>query len=95
MQKVGYFKSDYIAAGLSNDGLSLTQEEGKLILPAEIYFSAEKKLTFLIIRSGVNSGKMRQFGDELAAFVKSSGFSNAVILSSTLSPVNRERHSNR
>lgn len=95
MTKVGYFKSENIVAGVSNDGLSLTPEEGNLILPAEVYFSAEQKMTFLIIRSGVHSGKMRAFGDELSNFIKSNQFSNVVVLTSTMSPVQRERNTNR
>jgi hypothetical protein len=39
MQKVGYFKSHFITAGVSNDGLSEKENEGALILPAEIYYS--------------------------------------------------------
>lgn len=95
MEKVGYYKSDFIAAGLSNDGLSLSDGEGNLILPAEVYHSANKKMTFLIIRSGVYSGKNRLFGKELVAFVTKHGFSQVVILTSTMSPVLRERDSNR
>jgi hypothetical protein len=37
MQKVGYFKSNNISPGVSNDGLSLNDNEGKLIMPCEIY----------------------------------------------------------
>lgn len=95
MDKVGYYKSDYIAMGLSNDGLSLNEGEGNIILPAEVYHSSAKKLTFLIIRSGVYNGKNRLFGKELLAFVKKHGFSQVVILTSTLSPVLRERDTNR
>ena len=95
MVKIGYYKSDYIAAGLSNDGLSTSDGEGSLTLPAEVYYSAAHKLTFLIIRSGVCSGKNRLFGKELQSFVGKHGFAKVVILSSTLSPVMRERDSNR
>jgi len=56
---------------------------------------AANRLTFLIIRSGVLSGQMRKFGDELSQFVKEHGFTSVVVLSSTLSPVQRERNSNR
>lgn len=66
MEKIGYFKSESIVAGLSNDGLSLVEGgEGNLILPAEVYHHAANKLTFLIIRSGVYSGKERLFKKEL------------------------------
>lgn len=94
MKKVGYYKSDYISPGLSNDGLSLGQEEGHLTLPAEVYHHNERKLTFLIIRSGVRGG-FKNFGTELTNWVKAQGFTNVVILSSTLSPVLRERDTNR
>ena len=48
-----------------------------------------------MLRGGVYSGKMRIFGDELVEFVKKSGFSNVVALTSTVSVVKRERESNR
>lgn len=67
--KIGYYKSEYIAAGLSNDGLSLTENEGNITLPAEVYHSSSKKMTFLIIRSGIYGGKERFFGKELLSFV--------------------------
>ena len=69
--KLGYFKSECIAPGLSNDGLSLVEGgEGQLTLPAEVYFSAERKLTALVIRSGALGGRERAFGKELKQFVK-------------------------
>ncbi|CDW88539.1 proteasome assembly chaperone 2 [Stylonychia lemnae] len=95
LQKIGYYKSQYIAAGLSNDGLSTGLNEGNLTLPAEVYFNASTKVTALIIRSGIYSGKGRLFEKELTEFIKKSGFSRIVVLTSTLSPVNRERDSNR
>jgi len=51
MTKVGYFKSENAAPGVSNDGLSVNEHEGNLIMPIEIYFSQEKKLTFFMIRT--------------------------------------------
>jgi hypothetical protein len=38
---------------------------------------------------------MRKFGDELTHFISTNGFSNVVVLSSTMSPVQRERNTNR
>src|SRR5438876_1040339 len=81
MVKLGYFKSNNIVPGVSNDGLSINDNEGKLILPIEIYQSPDKKVTFFLMRSSVAHGKMRKFGDELAKFIKESGFSNTIILS--------------
>jgi len=95
MEKIGYYKSEYITSGLSNDGLSVTDGEGNLTLPAEVYHSPSHKLTFLIIRSGVYSGKNLLFDKELQVFVGRHEFARVVILSSTLSPVMRERDSNR
>lgn len=70
MTKVGYFKSDNVVPGVSNDGLSVNGNEGNLILPVEIYHSKEKNLTFFLMRSVVHHGKMRVFSDELINFVK-------------------------
>eukprot|EP00350_Pseudokeronopsis_sp_OXSARD2_P011601 CAMPEP_0170544446 /NCGR_PEP_ID=MMETSP0211-20121228/3208_1 /TAXON_ID=311385 /ORGANISM="Pseudokeronopsis sp., Strain OXSARD2" /LENGTH=268 /DNA_ID=CAMNT_0010848103 /DNA_START=56 /DNA_END=860 /DNA_ORIENTATION=- len=95
MAKVGYLKSNYISAGVSNDGLSVAGNEGALILPNEIYHQKEKKLVFLMLRGGVYSGKMRKFGDQMVEFVKTHGFSNVVALTASVSPVRRERESNR
>jgi len=65
MTKIGYYKSENISPGLSNDGLSLNENEGNLTLPAEVFYQAEKKLVFLIIRSGVLGGREKAFGKEL------------------------------
>jgi len=64
-------------------------------MPCELYITTDRKATFLMIRSGPCTGKMRQFGQELAKFIQESGFTNVIILSSTTSPVSRERESNR
>lgn len=90
MQKVGYYKSDFIAPGVSNDGLSVAPDQGVLTLPAEIYVSgpgSTNKLTFLVLRSGILSGQMRKFGDELVSWINANSFSNIVVLTSTMSPV--------
>ncbi len=93
--KVGYFVSENTAPGVSNDGLSLKEDEGNLIMPIEIFHCSERKLTFFMMRTGALHGKGRHFRDELLAFTKSSGFSNVIILSSTINPVRKERESNR
>jgi predicted ATP-grasp superfamily ATP-dependent carboligase len=98
MRKVGYYHSEYIAPGVSNDGLSVEPDQGTLTLPAEIYVSPEgaaNRLTFVVLRSGVLAGQMRKFGDELVAWVKASDFAGVVVLTSTMSPVQRERNTNR
>jgi len=65
LPKIGYFKSKYISPGVSNDGLSVNDNEGKLICPCELFYSAEKKMTLFVLRSGICAGKMRLFGEEL------------------------------
>jgi predicted ATP-grasp superfamily ATP-dependent carboligase len=95
MKKIGYYSSEHLAPGLSNDGLSPVENSGVITLPGEIFNDPTAKLTFLNIRSGPVSGQSRKFGAELTQFIKTHNFKDVVILSSTLSPVNRERHSNR
>lgn len=63
-------------------------------MPAEFWFSKQYNLTFFVCRSGVKGG-MRPFTDELIEFIKQIGFANVAILTSTISPIKRERESNR
>ena len=58
-----------MSPGISNDGLSVNDNEGNIILPCEIYSSPEKKLTFFMIRGGPVHGKMRKLGEEIVKFV--------------------------
>ncbi|CDW87175.1 set domain protein [Stylonychia lemnae] len=95
VQKIGHYKSVNIAPCISNDGTSLQPSEGQITLPAEIYYSKELNLTILFIRSGVQEGRMRKYGDELVQFAKQHGFASVNLISSTLSPIARERDSNR
>jgi len=96
LTKLGYYKSPYIVPGVSNDGHSLSSEgEGTLIMPCEVWQHAGMKVTFLMFRSGWAEGKTRKFTDELSNWITASGFSNVVVLTSTINPVRRERESNR
>jgi len=63
-------------------------------MPAEVWYSAEHNMTFLMIRSGPTGG-MRKFADELVAFIMASDFDKVVLLTATVSPVLRERDSTR
>jgi len=95
-KKLGYIKCDYISPLIANDALSLDgQEDGSLQLPCTLFQSADKRFTFFILRSGVVSGKMKEFGLALAEFIVKGGFSRITILSSTLSPVKRGRDTNK
>lgn len=93
--KVGYFDSQNFVPGISNDGLSLTKDEGNLILPCEIYHSASQKVTLMMLRTSVGHGRTGRFCAELVKFYKESQFSNIVILSASMSPIHRDRDSNR
>jgi predicted ATP-grasp superfamily ATP-dependent carboligase len=93
--KVGYFKIINLAPGVSNDGLSLNENEGNLILPCEIYSSNERKITFLMMRGGPVHGKMQKLADDISKFARLSGFTNLIILTASMTPVRRDRDSNR
>ena len=96
MQKLGYYKSEYVAAVLINDSLTRAGEAmGQCQMPVEFWLSADKSKTFMIMRSSVHSGKMRPFCSELTKFVEAQGFKDVAILTATGSPVGRERQSNR
>ena len=95
MEKVGFYKSDYIAPVVLNDNMTLPgQGMGQVSMPAEVWFSSEHNMTFLLIRSGPTGG-MRKFADELVAFIMATDFAKVVLLTATMSPVSRERDSNR
>ena len=51
-------------------------------------------MTFLMVRTGPTGG-MRKFADELVAFIMATDFAKVVLLTATMSPVSRERDSNR
>ena len=94
--KIGYYKSKYIASGVSNDGLTPEGAElGGLILPCELFFNPKHKMLFFVLRSSVFDGKMRLFTDELVKFIKEHSLQQVLILSSTLNPIRKERETNR
>lgn len=96
MKKLGYYRSEFMAPGVSNDGLTVgAQQAGTLIMPCEIYQNAGSKLTLFVLRGGPASGKSWKFKDELVAWVKQEQFREVSILSATINPIRRERESNR
>lgn len=95
MQRVGFYKSDYVAPVVINDCMTLAGgAQGQVSMPAEIWYSEQYNMTFLMIRSGPTGG-MRKFADELVAFIMATDFAKVVLLTATMSPVSRERDSNR
>ncbi len=93
--KAGWYKSFNIGLGISNDALSLAGEEGKLVMPCEIWTNPTQKLTFFMLRSGHSEKKGRAFTDELKDWVKASGISQVLIFSACVNPIRMERESNR
>jgi hypothetical protein len=95
MQRLGFYKTQKISSVIINDSLTLPGAElGAISMPAELWFSEKNKMTFLLVRSGV-SGSMRAFCDELIEFIQKTGFANVALLTATMSPIKRERDSNR
>ena len=87
MERVGFYKSDYIAPVIANDLLQTPgTEAGQISMPAEFWVSKERNMTFLMVRSGPVGG-MRNLCDELVAFIEKADFSNVAILTSTMSPI--------
>lgn len=64
-------------------------------MPAEFWLSADGSKTFLVVRSGINEGGMRRFSEQFTTFATQCGFKNVAIVTSTGSPVSRERQTNR
>ena len=65
------------------------------MMPAEVYHSEERKLALLYIRAHISEGCMRKYGDELTSFVRREGFQSVSILTASISPIRRDRESNR
>lgn len=75
MERAGFYKSDFVAPVVVNDNMTMAgQVMGQMQMPAELWFSAEHNMTFLMIRSGPTGG-MRKFADELVAFIMATEFS--------------------
>jgi hypothetical protein len=49
----------------------------------------------MMIRGGPVHGKMEKLADDISKFAKSSGFTNIIILTASMTPVRRDRDSNR
>lgn len=62
MQKIGYYKSEFISPFIINDVLTpLNGQLGQMSMPVEFWLSADGKQTFMVVRSAVVGGAMRQF----------------------------------
>lgn len=94
--KLGYLKSEFISPMVINDTLTVSgAPTGQVQMPCEIYLSNDKKYTFIVLRGGICPGKMKEFGIAFGLFLFPLGFTDIKILTATVSPLKRERESNR
>ena len=64
-------------------------------MPVTLWRSPNSNYTFLVMRTGVTGGNMRKLGAALTKFIEDVGFKQVFLLTSTMSPVRRDRGSNR
>jgi len=94
--KLGYIKSDMFSPSVINDTLTVAgAPTGQVQMPVEIFLTNDKKYTFIVFRGGVSGGKMKEFGTAFGLFLMTVGFTDIKVLTATVSPVKRERESNR
>ena len=94
--RVGYLKSEYISPLVQNDIMTVEGEAGGVIaMPVTIWRSASSNYTFLVMRTSVTPGNMKRLGAALTHFIQEVGFKQVFLLSSTMSPVRRDRGSVR
>lgn len=95
-QKVGFIKSEYISPlVLLDQHMADPSTKGQLSIPCELFQSKDGKLTFLLVQSGICKNMEYAFRTSFAKFIKEHKFESVVLISSSISPVKRERESNR
>ncbi|KAM9339779.1 proteasome assembly chaperone 2 isoform 1-T1 [Symphorus nematophorus] len=84
MSRVGYIHSDCLIPMAGNNPYTSCKEDAEeLHTPAEVYTAAELKLAVLQIRAPIIQNKSKKFRQLLVSWIKSSGFSRTVVLSSS------------
>ncbi|XP_037548770.1 proteasome assembly chaperone 2 [Nematolebias whitei] len=84
MSRVGYVHTDcLIPMAGNNPYVSCKEDAEELHTPAEVYAAAELKLAVLQIRAPVVQTKSKKFCQLLVSWIKASGFSRTVVLSSS------------
>ncbi|XP_013917862.1 PREDICTED: proteasome assembly chaperone 2 isoform X2 [Thamnophis sirtalis] len=84
MPRVGYFYTDCLVPMVGNNPYATTEEDAtELCINAEVYAKTSKELVVLQIRSPFIKNKYRLFCQILLSWVKNSGFSKIVFLSSS------------
>ncbi|XP_008420303.1 proteasome assembly chaperone 2 [Poecilia reticulata] len=84
MSRVGYFHTDCLIPMAGNNPYASGKEDAEeLHTPAEVYTAAELKLAVLQIRSPIIQMRSKKFRQQLKSWIKASGFSRTVVLSSS------------
>ncbi|KAM9385338.1 proteasome assembly chaperone 2 [Pholidichthys leucotaenia] len=84
MRRVGYIHTDCLIPMAGNNPYTTCKEDAKeLHTPAEVYATPGLKLAVLQIRAPVIQTKSKKFRQLLISWIKASGFSRTVVLSSS------------
>ncbi|XP_063041057.1 proteasome assembly chaperone 2 [Engraulis encrasicolus] len=84
LAKVGHFHTDALIPMVGNNPYATSSENAKeLSTNAEVYCSKELKLAVLQIRAPILQAKTKEFRKTIVSWIKSSGFSRTVLLSSS------------
>lgn len=84
LPRVGHFHTDCLIPMVGSNPYATSQENAnELSTNAEVYCSKESNLAVLQIRTPILQTKVRHFRKVLVSWIKSSGFSKTVLLSSS------------
>nr|XP_004656884.2 proteasome assembly chaperone 2 [Jaculus jaculus] len=84
MCKIGYFYTDCLVPMVGNNPYATAEENSaELSINTEVYSLPSRKLVALQLRSIFIKYKSKSFCEKLLAWVKSSGFSRVIVLSSS------------
>ncbi|XP_019723444.1 proteasome assembly chaperone 2 isoform X2 [Hippocampus comes] len=84
LPRVGYLHTDCVIPMAGNNPYATGQDDaGELHTASEVYAAPELKLAVLQIRSPVVKSKSRRFRQLLLSWIKASGFSRTLVLSSS------------
>lgn len=84
MSRVGYIHTDCLIPMTGNNPYATCKEDAEeLHTPAEVYTAADLKMAVLQIRAPIIQTKSKKFRQLLVSWIKTSGFSRTVVLSSS------------
>ena len=92
---VGYFSSVAIIPEVRVDTSSpQLASNPHLSLPGEVYYSETYKITILVLRSGIITGKLSVFESDIRTWIQHYQFSDILVLGTTLASTIELRESN-